>query len=221
MSVNMTDVKELRGRTGAGMVNCKNALVAAEGDLDAAVDWLRTKGLATAAKKAGRVAAEGTVSSYIHGGGRIGVLLEVNSETDFAAQTDDFRNLVKELTMQIAAHNALYVSTDDVPADDVEREKEIQLQRLADDPKLSSKPPQVLEGIVTGRMRKWFEDVCLLEQAYFRDEDKKVRDLVTEHVAKLGENIQVRRFVRYTLGEGIEKPQDDFAAEVAAQAGMN
>ena len=221
MSVNMAAVKELRGLTGAGIVNCKKALVESDGDVAGAVDWLRTKGLATAAKKAGRVAAEGAVGSYIHGGGRIGVLLEVNSETDFAAQTEDFRNLVKELSMQIAAHNALYESTDDVPEDDVAREKEIQLQRLAEDPKLSSKPPQVLEGIVTGRMRKWFEEVCLLEQAYFRDEDKKVKDFVTEHVAKLGENIQVRRFVRYTLGEGIEKRQDDFAAEVAAQAGMN
>jgi elongation factor Ts len=217
----MGDVKTLRGRTGAGIINCKKALVACDGDIDGAIDWLRAKGLSSAAKKAGRVAAEGVVASYIHGNGRIGVLVEINSETDFAAQTAEFQNLVKEVSLQIAAHSADFVSIEDIPEAERAKEHQLQLQRLAEDPKMASKPPQVLEAIVTGRMRKWYEQVCLLEQPYFREEDKKIKDLVTEYVAKLGENIRVRRFVRYTLGEGIEKREDNFAAEVAAQVGMN
>ena len=183
-------VKELRERTGAGMMDCKKALAATEGDMDKAIDFLREKGLAAAAKKAGRIAAEGLVESYIHGGGRIGVLVEVNCETDFVAKTDAFKSLVKDIAMHIAAANPSYLARNE------------------------GKPEKIIEKMVTGRIEKYYKEVCLLEQPFVKDPDKTISDLITESIAKIGENIAIRRFTRYQLGEGIEKKQEDFAAEV-------
>lgn len=206
-------VKELRERTLAGMMDCKRALEATNGDMEKAVDYLREKGLAQAAKKAGRIASEGIVDAYIHGDGRIGVLIEVNCETDFVAKNEEFRSLVRELCMQIAAMKAEYVQRSDVPAERIEREREINRARALSE----GKPPHVVDKIVEGRLEKFFEEVCLLEQPYVRDPDKKIQDLIREKIATIGENIQVRRFVRFERGEGLEKRQDDLAAEVAAQ----
>lgn len=214
--INATDVKTLRERTGAGILDCRKALEANEGDFDKAVDWLRAKGLAAVAKKAGRVASEGVVGSYIHAGGKIGVLVEINCETDFVARTEKFQALVKEMCLQIAAHSPAYVAIEDVPADDLAREKAVQKAKVLEE----GKPEAVAERIVEGRLKKFYEENCLLEQVYFRDESKRMKDLVTEAVQTTGENIKVRRFVRLVMGEGLEKRKDDFAAEVAAQAGM-
>ncbi|MBN1337456.1 MAG: translation elongation factor Ts [Deltaproteobacteria bacterium] len=210
----LDDIKTLRERTGAGILDCKKALQESGGDLDKAVDWLRAKGLAASAKKAGRIAAEGLVLSYIHGGGRIGVLIEVNCETDFAARTETFQTLVRELGLQIAAHSPEWVSVEDVPAAAVEKERAVQRSRVLEE----GKPEAVADRIVEGRLQKWYQEVCLLEQNWFRDESKTIRDLVGEAVGSIGENIKVRRFVRWAVGEGLEKRQDDFASEVAAQA---
>ncbi len=206
-------VKELRERTQAGMMDCKKALQETGGDMEKAIDYLREKGLAQAAKKAGRLASEGLVEAYIHGDGRIGVLIEVNCETDFVAKTDEFKELVRELAMQVAALKAEYVSREDVPEDVLEREREVNRQRALNE----GKPANVVDRIVDGRIEKYFEEVCLLEQPYVRDNDKKIKDLIQEKIAKIGENIQVRRFVRYERGEGLEKRSEDFAAEVQAQ----
>jgi elongation factor Ts len=208
-------VKELRERTGAGMMDCKKALTEVNGDIDKAVDFLREKGLAAAAKKAGRITAEGLVSSYIHGEGRIGVLVEVNCETDFVGKTDDFKELVKDIAMQIAAAKPEYVSREEVPASIVEHEKEVLTAQALNE----GKPANIVEKMVVGRIEKYYKEVCLLEQPYIKDPDKTIQQLVNEKISKIGENIAVRRFVRYELGEGIEKRQDDFAAEVAAQMG--
>lgn len=213
MAVSTADIKTLRDRTGAGMLDCKKALEENNGDLEAAVDWLRAKGIAKAAKKAARVATEGLVDTYIHGGGRIGVLLEVNCETDFAARSDAFKALVRDIAMHIAAANPEFVAREDVSADAAEREKQIQLQRVIEE----GKPAQVAARIVEGRMSKWYEEVCLLEQKFIKDEDKTVQQVLTDAIATIGENIKVRRFARFALGEGLEKKQADFAAEVAAQ----
>lgn len=207
------DIKELRSRTGAGVLDCKKALAENGGDLEKAIDWLRAKGLATAAKRSARAATEGLVFSYIHGGGRIGVLLEVNCETDFVARTEKFQALVKEIALQIAAHAPEYLCEEEIPADSREREREIQKARIIEE----GKPPAVAERIVDGRMKKWIEDVCLLEQVYFRDESKRIKDLVVEAISEIKENIKIRRFTRYVLGEGLQKKESDFAAEVAAQ----
>lgn len=207
-------VKELRERTQAGMMDCKRALEATGGDIEKAVAYLREKGLAAAEKKAGRIAAEGLVDAYIHGDGRIGVLIEVNCETDFVAKTEEFRTLVRELAMQVAAMGAQYVDRSQVPAEVIQREREINRARALNE----GKPEAVVDKIVDGRMEKFFEQVCLLEQPYMRDNDKTVEDLIKEKIASLGENIRVRRFVRFERGEGLEKPADDFAAEVEAQA---
>lgn len=207
-----TDIKALRDRTGAGMSDCKKALDESGDDMEKAVDWLRAKGIAKAANKAARAATEGLVEAYIHGGGRIGVLIEVNCETDFAARSDKFKGLVRDLCMQIAASNPEFVGKEDVTAAAVEREKAVQLQRVIDE----GKPAAVAARIVDGRIGKWYEEVCLLEQRYIKDEDKTVQQVVQETIAIIGENIKVRRFQRWTLGEGLEKKQADFAAEVAA-----
>jgi elongation factor Ts len=207
-------VKELRERTGAGMMDCKNALNDCKGDMEGAVDALRKKGLAAAAKKAGRVTAEGAVGSYIHGGGKIGVLVEVNCETDFVARTDQFQELVRDIAMHIAAADPRCVRREEVTPDLLEREQAIfREQALA-----SGKPAQVVEKIVAGKMEKYYSDLVLLEQPFVKNPDQTVSQMIAEKVAKIGENIQVRRFARYKLGEGIEKRQDDFAAEVMAQA---
>ncbi|HEY9421737.1 MAG TPA: translation elongation factor Ts [Thermoanaerobaculia bacterium] len=207
-------VKELRERTGAGMMDCKNALNDTKGDLEAAIDSLRKKGLAAAAKKAGRVTAEGAVGSYIHGGGKLGVLVEVNCETDFVARTDAFQELVRDIAMHIAAAEPRFVRREEVTPDVLERERAIfQDQALA-----SGKPANVVEKIVAGKMEKYYSEFVLLEQPFVKNPDQTVSQLIAERVGKIGENIQVRRFVRFKLGEGIEKRQDDFAAEVMAQA---
>jgi elongation factor Ts len=207
-------VKELRERTGAGMMDCKNALNDTKGDLEAAIDALRKKGLAAAAKKAGRVTAEGAVGSYIHGGGKLGVLVEINCETDFVARTDGFQDLVRDIAMHIAAAEPRFVRREEVTTDVLERERAIfQDQALA-----SGKPANVVEKIVAGKMEKYYSEFVLLEQPFVKNPDQTVGQLIAERVGKIGENIQVRRFVRFKLGEGIEKRQDDFAAEVMAQA---
>ena len=203
-------VKELRERTGAGMMDCKKALAATEGDMDKAIDFLREKGLAAAAKKAGRIAAEGLVESYIHGGGRIGVLVEVNCETDFVAKTDAFKSLVKDIAMHIAAANPSYLRREEVPAAELEHEKMV----LSEQARNEGKPEKIIEKMVTGRIEKYYKEVCLLEQPFVKDPDKTISDLITESIAKIGENIAIRRFTRYQLGEGIEMKQEDFAAEV-------
>jgi len=213
MAVTTADIKVLRDRTGAGMLDCKKALEENNGDVEAAVDWLRAKGIAKAAKKAARQATEGVVESYIHGGGRIGVLLEVNCETDFAARSEPFQRLVHDIAMHIAASSPEFVTKEEVGQDAYDREKAIQLARVIEE----GKPPAVAARIVEGRMSKWYEEVCLLEQKFVRDEDRTVGQVLTEAIATIGENIRVRRFVRYALGEGLEKKTTDFAAEVAAQ----
>ena len=196
MAITAEAVKELRERTGAGMMDCKRALEETGGDMDKAVAHLREKGLAAAAKKAGRDAREGLVSSYIHTGGRVGVLIEVNCETDFVARTDEFQKLVRDLSMQIAGLAPIYVDVDRIPEDVLAAKK----AALLADEGVQSKPEAVREKIVEGQLKKWQREVCLLEQS-FRDEDRTVRDLVTEKIATIGENIRVRRFVRFALGE--------------------
>jgi len=215
MQVTAQQVKELRERTGAGMMDCKSALVEAEGDLERAAEILRKRGLAAAAKKAGRVAAEGAVGSYIHGGGKIGVLVEVNCETDFVARTDEFQQLVRDIAMHVAAADPRYLSRDEVTEEVLAKEREIFRQRALDE----GKPENVVDRIVEGRLGKFYAEAVLLEQPFVKDPDKTVQEMVAEKIAKIGENIRVRRFTRYQLGEGIERRQDDFAAEVAAQAG--
>jgi elongation factor Ts len=206
-------VKELREKTSAGMMDCKKALEAAAGDMAKAVDWLREKGLATAGKKAGRAATEGMVGHYIHMGGKIGVLVEVNSETDFTARNETFQGLVKDIAMHIAAMNPQYVRREEVPAAVIEHEKGIYKAQLIE----QGKPEAMLEKILPGKLEKFFKEVCLLEQGFFKDPEGKrsVQDEVTAAIAKIGENLTVRRFVRMALGEGLQKEQKDFAAEVS------
>ena len=203
-------VKELRERTGAGMMDCKKALSATDGDLEKAIDFLREKGLAAAAKKAGRVAAEGLVEAYIHGGGRMGVLVEVNCETDFVAKTDAFKELVKDIAMHIAATNPSYLKREEVPTAELEHEQAV----LAEQARNEGKPEKIIEKMVAGRIEKYYKEVCLMEQPFVKDPDKTISDLITESIAKIGENISIRRFTRYQLGEGIEKKEENFAEEV-------
>jgi elongation factor Ts len=207
------DIKALRERTGAGILDCKKALAECNDDMEAAIDWLRAKGISAAAKKSSRIAAEGLVHAYIHAGGKIGVLIEVNCETDFVAMTDGFKELVHNIAMQIAAHSPLYVSVEEIPAGDLAREREVQKARVLEE----GKPEHIADKIVDGRINKWHKEVCLLDQDYFRDEDKTIRDLLTDAVGTIGENIKVRRFIRWNLGEGLEKRSDDFVAEVMSQ----
>ena len=213
MAISATMVRELREKTSAGMMDCKKALEETKGDFEQAVDWLRKKGLSSAGKKAGRVAAEGTVEAYIHGEGRIGVLLEVNSETDFVGRSEGFREFVKNVTLHIAATAPLSVSSEDVPAAILERERAVLTAKARE----QGKKEEMIEKIVDGQIKKWLSESCLLEQAYIKNPDLKIGDYLKETIAKTGENIVIRRFVRYELGEGIEKKVEDFAAEVAAQ----
>ena len=206
-------VKDLRDQTGAGMMDCKKALKETDGNVEKALEWLRKKGIASAEKKSGRVAAEGSIGSYIHTGSRVGVLLELNCETDFVARGDIFQSLLKDVSMQVAAcPNVEYVSIDEIPKDVVKKEKQIEMGR--DD--LSGKPEQIKEKIVEGRIAKRLNELVLLSQPYIKDSSLTVEELVKQAAAKIGENIKVRRFTRYTLGEGIEKNEMDFAEEVAS-----
>jgi elongation factor Ts len=214
-------VKSLREKTGAGMIDCKNALVEASGDENAAVEILRKKGMATAGKKAGRVTAEGAVGSYIHMGGKVGVLVEINCESDFVARGEEFQQLVKDVAMHIAAVDPRFVNRDEVPADVLQKEREILLEQLKNDPKNAGKPEDVLNKIIEGRLNKFYEESVLLDQPFVKDPSKTVGDLVTEKISSIKENISVRRFARYKMGEGIEKKQDDFASEVASMVGGN
>lgn len=209
------DVMRLREQTGVGMMDCKKALVEADGNFDAAVKILREKGMASAAKKAGRIASEGIVESYIHGGGRIGVLIEVNCETDFVARSDDFKALVHDLCMQIAAAKPEVVSAADVDPAKIAAEREILTAQAMNEPK--PKPAAVIEKMVEGRIKKYFKEVCLLEQDYVKDPSKTITTLINETVAKIGEKISVRRFVRYEVGEGLEKKENNFAQEIMEQ----
>lgn len=211
--VKTEDIVKLRERTGAGIMDCKKALIEAENDLDKACDLLRELGVAKAAKKANRIAAEGVVHSYIHMGGKIGVLVEVNCETDFVARSDAFMDLVKDLALQIAASAPRYVSREDVPVQEVEKEREVLKATALNE----GKPEKIIDRIVDGGINKLYGDICLLEQAYIKDPSKKVLDIVNEAVAKIGEKISVRRFTRYEMGEGLEKRNDDFASEVMSQ----
>ena len=210
-------IKDLRERTGAGMADCKKALVETDADMEKAIEYLRKKGIASAAKKATRIASEGTVVSYLHGS-RIGVMVEVNCETDFVARNPDFIGFAKELAMQVAAMNPQYVSQDEIPPALVEKEKEIRVE-LA---KKSGKPDSVIPKIIEGQLAKWTKEICLLDQVWVKDPEgkKDVRSLLTDLVAKTGENVRVRRFVRFEVGEGLEKRADDFVAEVQKQAGV-
>jgi len=196
-------VKELRERTGAGMMDCKKALEEAQGDMEKAVEILRQKGLAAAAKKAGRVAAEGVVEAYIHGGGRIGVLVEINCETDFVAKTDEFKAFARDIAMQIAASKPEYVRREEVPQEVIEKEREILRAQALNE----GKPANVVEKMVEGRIEKFFKEVCLLEQPFIKNPDVTVKELLNEKIAKIGENINIRRFVRFELGEGIAKKE--------------
>ncbi len=216
MEVTATLIKDLRERTGAGMSDCKKALVEVNGDMDKAIDYLRAKGLAKAAKKAGREATEGAVVSYIHGGGRIGVLVEINCETDFVARNEDFVTFTKEVALQIAAMNPMFVRKDEVSTDVVEKEKAVLIAKA----KESGKPEAIAQKMVDGQISKWMKEICLMDQPFVKDPDKTIEQIQQELVAKIGENIKIRRFVRFELGEGLEKKKSDFAAEVAAQAGM-
>jgi elongation factor Ts len=214
--VTATLIKDLRERTGAGMADCKKALTEVGGDMDKAIDYLRTKGLAKAAKKAGREATEGAVVSYIHGGGRIGVLVEVNCETDFVARNEDFQAFTREVALQIAAMNPQFVRRDEVAQDVIDREREVLVAKA----KETGKPDAVVQKMVDGQITKWLKEICLLDQTWVKDPDKTIDQVQHELIAKIGENIKVRRFVRFELGEGLEKKKDDFAAEVAKQAGL-
>ncbi|WP_340024079.1 translation elongation factor Ts [Paenibacillus sp. FSL K6-1096] len=213
MAVDAKAVKELRERTGAGMLDCKKALEEANNDITKAAELLREKGLAAAANKAGRVATEGTVESYIHAGGRIGVLVEINCETDFVGKTDSFKEFARDIAMQIAAAKPLYVRREEVPAADVEKEKEILKAQALNE----GKPEKIVEKMVEGRISKFYEEYCLLEQPFVKDPDKTISQLLNEKISTIGENISIRRFVRFELGEGLEKKVDNFVEEVMAQ----
>lgn len=214
MAISAQLIKELREKTGAGMMDCKKVLVETDGDIDKAIDLLREKGLASAEKKASRIASEGLVASYIHSG-RIGVLVEVNSETDFVAKTDEFKDFVKDIAMQVAASNPEYLCEEDVPQEAIDKEKEVLIQQAMNE----GKPQNIAEKMVEGRMHKFYERVCLLDQPFIKDPSITVNDLLKNKIAKIGENIKIRRFVRYEVGEGLEKREEDFAAEVAKQMG--
>ena len=205
--------KELRELTGAGMMECKKVLEEVEGNKEKAIELLRERGVVKAAKKAGRIAAEGLVESYIHGDGRIGVLVEVNIETDFAAKNPEFREFVKDIAMQIAATKPEYVRREDVPAEVIEKEKEVMKAQAMNE----GKPEAVAEKIVAGKIDKFFADVCLLEQDFIKDPDKTVQQVLTEKISNIGENITIRRFVRFERGEGIQKKEENFAEEVMKQ----
>ncbi|MBO5850826.1 MAG: translation elongation factor Ts [Clostridia bacterium] len=213
MSFTALDVKALREKTGAGMMDCKKALEETNGDIEKAVDYLREKGIAKAAKKSTRIAAEGIVDSYIHMGGKVGVLLEVNCETDFVARGDQFKDLVHDIALQIAAANPLYLAKEDVPADVIEKEKEIlKAQALAE-----GKPEKIVDMMVEGRIKTYYDENCLLCQKFVKDPSKTVEEMVVSATATIGEKISVRRFVRYEMGEGLQKKTENLADAVAEQ----
>ena len=203
MEVSANAVKELREKTGAGMMDCKKALAETAGDVQKAVDYLRQKGLAAAATKADRVAADGAVAAYIHPGGKLGALVEINCETDFVARTAEFQTLLKDMAMQVAAANPRYIRREEIPAAELDREKSIHRQQALE----SGKPEKIADKIVEGKMERFYSEVCLLEQSFIKDQDKKVSDVVNDSIARLGENIQIRRFARYHLGEGSAKAE--------------
>lgn len=215
MAFTSKDVMDLRARTGVGMMDCKKALVETDGDIEKAIEYLREKGIASAAKKAGRIAAEGIVDSYIHLGGKIGVLLEVNCETDFVAKSDAFKSFVHDIAMHIAATKPTYLNKDEVPSAEIEKEKEILKAQALNEPK--PKPIAIIEKMVEGRISKYYKENCLLEQDFVKDNSKTISQLVTEMTAQSGEKISIRRFVRYEMGEGIEKRNDNFVDEVMGQ----
>ncbi len=215
MEITAALVKELRDITGAGMMDCKKALVENNGDLEKSIDWLREKGISSVQKKSDRIASEGLVESYIHGG-RIGVLVEVNSETDFVAKNDEFQQFCKDIAMQVAAANPKYLSREEVPSEELEREKEVLKQQALNE----GKPEHIVEKMVEGRLEKFYEEIVLLDQKFIKDTDVTIGELLTNLAAKIGENLRIRRFVRYELGEGLEKREEDFAEEVAKQIGQ-
>lgn len=211
--VDASTVKELRERTGAGMMDCKKVLVETNGDIEKAIEVLREKGLAAAAKKAGRIASEGIVEAYIHGGGRIGVLIEVNSETDFVAKNADFKAFVRDMAMQVAATNPMFVSRDQVDQAVIEKEKEIFRQQALNE----GKPEKIVDKMVEGRIEKYYKEICLLEQPFVKNPDMTVQELLNTMIAKIGENLSIRRFTRYEMGEGLQKKEDNFVEEVMSQ----
>ncbi|MCX7773635.1 MAG: translation elongation factor Ts [Clostridia bacterium] len=213
MEISASMVKDLRERTGAGMMDCKKALNETDGNIEKAMEYLREKGLASAAKKAGRIASEGLVEAYIHGGGRIGVLVEVNIETDFAAKNEEFRSFVKDIAMQIAAMSPRYVRREEVPQEAIEKEKEILKAQAINE----GKPANIAEKMVNGRIEKFYTEICLLEQPFIKDSDKTVEQVLKEKIAIIGENMNIRRFVRFEMGEGLEKKEENFADEVMKQ----
>ena len=215
MSFTAQDVKTLRERTGCGMMDCKNALVETNGDMEKAIDFLREKGMAKAAKKAGRIAAEGIVDSYIHMGGKIGVLLEINCETDFVARGDQFRELAHDICLHIAAANPQYLTKEEVPQDVLEREKAVLKAQALEE----GKPAAIVEKMVEGRIKSFYDDNCLLNQKFVKDPAKTIEQLVVEATATIGEKIAIRRFVRFEMGEGLQKKSENLADEVAAQVG--
>ena len=215
MTISASLVKELRDRTAAGMMDCKKALEETNGDVEKAVDYLREKGLASASNKSGRIASEGLVEAYIHGG-RIGVIIEVNSETDFVAKNDEFREFVKDMAMQVAAANPKVVSREELSEEDIVHEREVQTKKVINE----GKPAHIADKIVEGRMEKYYEEVCLLDQGFIKDPSLKVKDLLATKISKIGENIVIRRFTRYEVGEGLDKKEEDFAEEVAKQMNM-
>jgi len=213
MAVSASAVKELRERTGAGMLDCKKALDETNGDIEKAIAVLREKGLSAAANKAGRIATEGVVESYIHAGGRIGVLVEINCETDFVGKTDQFKEFARDIAMHIAAVNPKYVRREEVPTEELEKEKEILKNQALNE----GKPEKIVEKMVEGRINKYYEEYCLLEQSFIKDPDKTINTLLNEKISTIGENISIRRFARFELGEGLEKKQDNFVEEVMSQ----
>jgi len=215
VSITAAQVNELRKVTGAGLMDCKKALAETGGDHEKAIDYLRKKGLAAASKKAGRAATEGLVGSYIHAGGKIGVLIEVNCETDFVAKNENFQGFVKDVAMHIAAASPQFVRREEVTADVIEREKDIYRAKA----KETGKPDNIIEKIIEGQVNKFYAEICLLEQPFVKDPDKTVQTYLNETIAAIGENISIRRFARFVLGEGLAKKESDFAAEVAAAAG--
>ncbi len=217
--ITMSAVKALREKTGAGMMDCKSALTEAAGNEEQAVEILRKKGIATAGKKAGRTTAEGAVGSYIHMGGKVGVLVEVNCESDFVARGEEFQQLVKDVAMHIAATDPRYLNREEVQASELDKEREILLEQLKNDPKNANKPEDVLNKIIEGRLNKFYEENVLLDQPFVKDPSRTISELVAEKISSIKENISVRRFTRFKMGEGIEKKQDDFAAEVASMIG--
>ena len=213
--VTTSGVKELREKTGAGMLDCKNALVETDGNIEKAIDLLRERGLAAAAKKAGRIAAEGIVDSYIHANGKIGVLVEVNCETDFVAKTKEFKSFVHDIAMHIAATNPLYIKSEQVDQNLLEKEREILTAQALNE----GKPKAVVDKMVEGRVKKYLKDICLLDQPFVKDPQKTIDQLVKEQISIIGEKIDIRRFVRFEMGEGLEKKQDNFVEEVMSQMG--